>query len=217
MYMPDNKANIISFLGKFGVRIVGFGEVPAGTTVIEIDESFPRAIVFGFPLSVSVLATIKDRPTLIYKHHYKTVNWMLDQTAFHLVRHIEDSGNRALAIPASQTVDWEAQKGHLSHKSLAVEAGLGHIGRSGLVVHPDHGARVRYVSVLTDLQFVPDERLDTTCGDCEKCITACPANAIGHDGVDLMRCLEKLKEFSKIRGIGQYICGVCVKVCDGRH
>jgi epoxyqueuosine reductase len=215
--MPDNKTRIIEFLNRFGVKIIGFGKVPDGTHAIEIDEPLPRAIVFGFPLSASVLETIKNSPTLIYKHHYKTVNWLLDQTAFHLVRYVEDSGSRALAIPASQTVDWEAQKGHISHKVLAVAAGLGHIGRSGLLIHPDHGAQVRYVSVLTDLQFMPDAPADTTCGDCEKCIKVCPAHAITNNGVDLARCLDKLKEFSKIRGIGQYICGVCVKVCDGRH
>jgi len=215
--MPDNKSQITEFLQKFGIKIVGFCEIPVKTEIYEIEESFPRAVVFGIALSSSVLQTIKDRPTLIYKHHYKTVNWVLDQTALHLVRHIEDQGCRALAIPASQTVDWGAQKGHVSHKSLAVAAGLGHIGRSGLVVHPDFGARVRYASILTDLDFTPDSPAATSCGACKKCITVCPAHAISERGVDLAMCLARLKEFSKFYGIGQYICGVCVKACDGRY
>ncbi len=215
--MSKRKTDIIEFLHGFGTRIIGFAELPADMAILEIDEQFCRAVVFGFPLSSSVLNTIKDRPTLIYKHHYKTVNWILDQTAYHLVRYIEEGGNRALAIPASQTVDWERQKGHLAHKSLAVAAGLGHIGRSGLVVHPDFGARVRYASVLTDLEFTSDPSTQATCGSCHKCIALCPAGAIGDDGVDLTKCLQQLKEFSKIRGIGQNICGVCVKACDGHH
>lgn len=215
--MPGNKSRISEFLQKSRIMIVGFCEIPGKTETYEIEESFPRAIVFGVPLSSSVLRTIKDRPTLIYKHHYKTVNWVLDQTALHLVRYLEDQGSRALAIPASQTVDWGAQRGHVSHKSLAVAAGLGHIGRSGLIVHPDFGAQVRYASILTDLDFDADPPATTSCGTCQKCITVCPAHAISERGVDLARCLEKLKEFSKIQGIGQYICGVCVKVCDGRN
>lgn len=215
--MLDNRKQIIEFLGSFGTKIVGFCTVPGDLEIIEIEDKFPRAIVFGFRLSAGVLGTIKDRPTLIYKHHYKTVNWILDQTAFHLVRYIEDQGMRAMALPASQTVDWEKQKGHLSHKALGVAAGLGHIGRSGLLVHPSHGATVRYASVLTDMEFKVDAQSTTTCGICRKCIEACPAGAISEDAVDLQRCLEKLKEFAKIRGIGQYICGVCVKVCDGRN
>jgi len=215
--MQNARSRVTDFLERFGIRIVGFGEVPVDTEILEVDEPFPRVVVFGFHLSRSVLNTIKGKPTLIYKHHYKTVNWILDQTACHLARYIEDSGHRALALPASQTVDWVSQRGHFSHKTLAVAAGLGYIGHSGLLVHPEFGAQVRYASVLTDLDFSPDTRAENTCGDCQECIIACPANAITDAGVDLTRCLEKLKEFSKIRGIGQYICGVCVKVCDGRH
>lgn len=215
--VPDNRQQIIEFLDNRGTKIIGFCEVPENLKAIEIEESFPRAAVFGFRLSASVLGTIKDRPTLIYKHHYKTINWILDQTAYHLVRYIEDKGMRALALPASQTVDWERQKGHVSHKALAVAAGLGHIGRSGLLVHSSYGAQVRYAAVLTDLEFKVDAQAATTCGECRKCVNACPAGAITDDGVDLKPCLDKLREFAKIRGIGQYICGVCVKVCDGRN
>ncbi|KPJ72501.1 hypothetical protein AMJ52_06130 [candidate division TA06 bacterium DG_78] len=205
------------FLNRFGVGPIGFGEVPGDVTLYEIQNQFPRVVVFGYPLSASVLATIKDRPTLIYKHHYKTVNWLLDQTAYHLVRFIEEWGSQAVAIPASQVVDWKEQKGHVSHRLLAHEAGLGFIGRSGLLVHPQHGAQVRYVSVLTDVDFELSKKIDANCGTCKKCIEVCPAHAISEDGVDILRCYEKLNEFAKIRGIGQHICGVCVKVCDGKN
>ncbi len=214
---PDNRAQIVDFLKHHGTGIVGFCEIPSPLEIAEIDEIFPRAIVFGFSLSKSVLNTIKDRPTLLYKNHYKTVNWILDQTGFRLSRFIEELGSRALALPASQTVDWTTQKGHVSHKSLAVAAGLGHIGRSGLVIHPRLGAQVRYASVFTDMEFPVSAKAVTSCGDCTKCVAACPARAIEEDGIDLAKCLDKLREFSKIRGIGQYICGICVKVCDGQY
>jgi epoxyqueuosine reductase len=215
--MAPIKEEIQQFLNRCGVGPIGFGQVPENVTFHEIENRFPRVVVFGYTLSASVLATIKDHPTLIYKHHYKTVNWLLDQTAYHLVRFIEETGNQALAIPASQVVDWKEHKGHVSHKLLAHEAGLGFIGRSGLLVHPKLGARVRYVSVLTDADFEPNEKIDAECDTCKKCLTACPAHAISEKGVDILRCYEKLEEFAKIRGIGQHICGVCVKVCDGRN
>jgi epoxyqueuosine reductase len=215
--MAPIREEITQFLNRFGVGPIGFGKIPENVTLLEIENQFPRVIVFGYPLSASVLATIKDRPTLIYKHHYKTVNWILDQTAYHLVRFIEELGNKAIAIPASQVVDWKEHKGHVSHRLLAHKAGLGFIGRSGLLVHPKLGAQVRYVSVLTDVDFEPSEKIDADCGTCKKCIEVCPAHAISENGVDILRCYEKLSEFAKIRGIGQHICGVCVKVCDGRN
>lgn len=215
--MTDIKQEIKKFLMHYNVSIVGFAKIPEDTVLLEVEKDFPRAIVFGIQLSKSILATVKDRPSLIYKHHYKTVNWILDQTAYHLMRFIEEKGNRAVAIPASQTIDWEKQMGHTSHKILARAAGLGHIGRSGLLIHPVHGAHVRYVSLLTDCAFEPDNQTETECGSCTKCLVSCPAQAITEQGVDIQRCYAQLKDFSKIRGIGQYICGVCVKVCDGRH
>ncbi len=210
------KEEVREFLKNFGVMIVGFGKIPPNIEIFEIKYKYPRAIVFGYPISDGVLNTIEDHPTLIYKQHYKTVNWLLDQTAYHLVQFIEEKGFRAIAIPASQTVDWQNQKGHISHKLLAVESGLGFIGRSGLVVNPKYGARARYASVLTDFEFEPDRKITDDCASCRRCIIACPAGAIGEQGVDLEKCLAKLKEFAKMPGIGQYICGVCVKVCAGK-
>jgi len=215
--MISSKKEIRAFLENYNTKIIGFCKVPENLELLEITEKLPRAVVFGFALSKSVLKTIKDRPTLIYKHHYKTINWILDQTAYHCARYIEDTGKKAVPIPASQLINWDTHKGHISHRTLAQEAGLGYIGRNGLLVNPDFGAQVRYVSILTDLEFEADERIEGECGACQKCMSACPAQAITDKGVDIKRCYEKLCEFASIRGIGQHICGVCVKVCDGHN
>ena len=53
-------------------------------------------------------------------------------------------------------VDWQGQRGHISHKHIAVAAGLGWIGRNNLLVHPRHGGRLRLNTVLTDMELVPD-------------------------------------------------------------
>ena len=213
--MSNIKSIIKEFLFRHGINIVGFGAIPDNTEIYEIAEKLPRVIVFGLRLSKTVLSTVKDKPTLIYKHHYKTINWLLDQTSFLLVQTIESQRYQAVAIPASQVIDWTLHKGHLSHRHLAAEAGLGYIGRRGMLVHPEYGAQVRYTSVLTDLAFEPDKKIGGDCGNCRKCIIACPAKALNDDGADIKKCFEKLDEFSRIRGIGQHICGVCVKVCDG--
>ncbi len=212
-----SKNEIRDFLQARGVSAVGFGFVPPEMELLEIAQRYPRAVVFGYALSAGVLETINDHPTLIYKHHYKTVNWLLDQTAYHLAAFLEKAGGQSLAIPASQTIDWPGQRGHVSHKKLGVEAGLGWIGRSGLLVHPRFGARVRYASVLTELALEPDAKITTDCGPCRKCLAVCPAQAISETGVKLDACRRQLAGFSRQPGIGQYICGVCVKVCDGQR
>jgi len=174
---------------------------------------FPFGISLGFKLSNEIIDDIQDEPTIIYKHHYSTVNHFLDQLALKLCVEIQKKGYKAFAIPASQIVDWQKQLGHLPHKAIAFQAGLGWIGRSNLLVNPQFGARVRYVTILTDLPLNTAKPLKNNCGGCTACIRVCPAKAISKKSYDKKKCTNKLKEFSKKTGIGQSICGVCVKAC----
>jgi len=65
---------------------------------------------------------------------------------------------------------------------VAVDAGLGELGRHGLLITPKYGPRVRLCKVLTDLPLVPDKpiRFGVTefCETCKKCARLCPSNAI---------------------------------------
>ena len=87
-------------------------------------EIFPRGIALGKKLLDAVIEEIKDRPTALYFHHYRQLNFFLDRGAFLLASKIEESGFKALPIPASQITDWEKQQGHVSHKRVAYLAGL---------------------------------------------------------------------------------------------
>ena len=177
----------------------------------------PIGISLGLRLSDAGLDPLEGAPTLLYKHHYKAANYRLDQVALRLVTYLQERGFSALPVPASQMVDWEGQKGHLSHKLVAKFAGLGWIGRSSLLVNAKYGARVRYVTILTDMPLSADGPLAEGCGECRSCISLCPAGAIREDGYDMPRCAAKLKEFSSRRGIGVLICGMCVQACPSRH
>jgi epoxyqueuosine reductase len=176
-------------------------------------QGLTHALSLGYRLSDAVIDSIVDHPTLLYKHHYQTANWILDQTAIRTVAFLQKHGYRALAIPASQVVDWEDMRGHLSHRLVAYHAGHGWIGRSGLVVHPLWGARIRFVTVLTDFPFTVGRPYEGGCGTCRRCEDLCPAGAIRDGTCDLERCRAKLREFSRLRGIGHHICGVCVRAC----
>ena len=209
-----DRPRITIFLSDLGIDLVGIADLTGkDTKPVETYGPWPRALVMGYVLSRAVLETVTDRPSLLYKHHYKTVNWLLDQAAERLAHDIEMSGHRSLAIPASQTVDRERRQGHLSHRYLGYLAGLGFRGRSGLLVNPKYGARVRYATILSDLPVDPDQPIDDTCGPCRRCVQVCPAGAISENGVDTDKCYRKLNEFAALPGIGQHICGVCVKAC----
>lgn len=184
----------------------------------DITQDLNRAISLGVRLSKKVLDEIQNEPTKLYFHHYKTANFFLDQLAFRVTNWIQRKDALVLSIPASQIVDWQKQIAHLSHKHIAVLAGLGWIGRNNLLVNPKLGAQIRLVTVLTNLEIKIDKPLLEDCADCYDCLKSCPVQAIQDKKEDFKHlvCFEKLKEFQKAGIVGQYICGICVKCCRGK-
>jgi epoxyqueuosine reductase QueG len=182
-------------------------------------DPFDSGISLAVRLSDPILEEIQDRPTQLYFHHYRQANFFLDRVAFNLAQFIHQLGYSSLPIPASQIIDWENQKGHLSHKKVALEAGLGWIGRNNLLVTPTYGARIRLVTILTELPLPLHQPLTEGCRGCKKCIPVCPAGAIKEKQADFdhRACFEQLRLFRKRDHIGQYICGVCVKACNGQR
>ncbi|MBU0502876.1 MAG: hypothetical protein ABH882_01340 [Candidatus Omnitrophota bacterium] len=176
-----------------------------------------KAICLGMRLSNALLQEIIDAPNRLYFHHYKTVNASLDQLALKVCNHIQKIGFLALPIPASQIVDWQNQKAHLSHRQVGLWAGLGWIGRNNLLVTKELGSQFRLATILTDMPLKIDKPGKDDCGKCRLCIEACPAKAIKESPKEFnfAKCFEKLKEFKKLRLVDQYICGVCVNTCKG--
>lgn len=97
-------------------------------------------------------------------------------------------------------------------------AGLGSIGRSGLLLTDDFGPCVRLGAVLTDMPLARTPRKPCTasklCLTCKKCAVLCPAQAIdtamSENGqfakVDDDACFTKWKEYGTD-------CGLCVANC----
>ena len=204
-----------------GISLFGAADIETAREEFLLDlrtrERFGFALSLGRRLLDPVIEDIKDRPTPLYFHHYRQMNFFLDRVAFLISSLIQEKGFQALPIPASQTVDWKNQRGHLSHKKIGRLAGLGWIGRNNLLVNHELGSRFRLVTVLTDMPLEADKPLKRDCGECRKCIAACPVEAIKErkEDFDHWTCFEKLSEFHKLPNIGQHICGICVKACSG--
>ena len=175
------------------------------------------AISIGYHLSDTSLDDIENRPTPLYFHHYQRVNILLDTLGLILNNAIQGLGYQAVPIPASQLVDWPNQRGHLSHKHVAQAAGIGWIGRNNLLVNNRYGARIRLLTVLTNLPLQTSSFSSENCGSCRACTSVCPAGAIKErrEDFDHIRCYEQLKVFSKTLRFSHHICGVCVKACRG--
>ncbi len=65
---------------------------------------------------------------------------------------------------------------------LAIDAGLGELGRNAKLIHPAFGPRCRISKVITDLPLAPDHPISfgvtAFCDSCKKCAKKCPAEAL---------------------------------------
>ena len=70
---------------------------------------------------------------------------------------------------------------------VARDAGLGEIGRMGLLITPKHGPRIRIAVITTNIPLIKDQKKNDLsvldfCNRCNKCAVVCPAQAIPKAG-----------------------------------
>ena len=72
----------------------------------------------------------------------------------------------------------------------ASRAGLGWIGRNGMLVNPRLGTFTFIGTLITSLDLEPNKEMGNRCGTCRRCVDACPTNAILNKTIDARRCLS---------------------------
>ena len=81
----------------------------------------------------------------------------------------------------------------LAERALAVRAGLGFIGKNHMLISPKLGPQLFLGEIITDIELKPDNPLPNGCGNCDKCLKACPAGAFRPDGqLDANKCINYL-------------------------
>ncbi len=102
----------------------------------------------------------------------------LEDAAFSIMSYLENKGYRHLIIHTEDEFDPINRLGFMSLKILAKTAGLGWQGRSLLIISPEYGPLHRLIAILTDLPLQINQVINNECGNCRKCIEACPQNAL---------------------------------------
>lgn len=113
----------------------------------------------------------------------------------------------------------------------AVRSGVGFIGLNQQLIIPGAGTHFFLGEIITTLDLAPDAPCTLTCGECRRCLRACPGSALReNDGapgnpatdvtLDSRRCLSYLTieyrgEFPEGTRLGKHIygCDVCQEVC----
>lgn len=122
--------------------------------------------------------------------------------------------------------------GPVLERSWAARAGLGFTGKNAMLISRRHGNWLFLASILTRIAFTPDAPVRTRfresavgllCGNCTRCLEACPTNAFAAPGVvDARRCISYQtienkgvipRELRAGIGFRIYGCDVCLEVC----
>lgn len=102
-------------------------------------------------------------------------------------------------------------------------AGLGVIGKNGLLINKTYGSYVFIAEIVTDLELTKSAPCTDTCLECDLCVKSCPSGAIKEGKVEEQSCLsyitqkkgiltEKEQKLVKKGGI-VWGCDVCSDVC----
>ncbi len=134
---------------------------------LEIPEQYRYAVVMAFEMDyidTQRAPAVTPSVDLGYSATAFTATSLADFIRFLGYKAIPAGNDTALSIP------------------LGVDAGLGELGRNGILITKEYGPRVRLGKVLTDLPLVPDNPIDLGiqdfCEKCDKCARHCPPGAI---------------------------------------
>ena len=180
----------------------------------EIDVSHRYAVIFAMEMSRDMVwAAPHTASTVESGTIYAKGAFIASETASFVVN---------LGYPATAN--------HLRHYDmllvpLAIDAGLGELGRLGYLVTKEFGPRVRLGCVTTDLPLIPDNPVDIGvedfCRVCKKCASCCPSRSIPFDGprevngtlrwkVDAETCFDYWGRIGTD-------CNLCMRVCPWSH
>ena len=171
-----------------GADDVGFVELEQLDEHDEILRFFPKTkALISFVLRMN-REPIRSPARSVANVEFHQSGHHVDEIAHHIVAALGDRGvratNAAMGFPMEMDRVGAGKLWVVSHKPIAVAAGLGHMGIHRNVIHPKFGnfillGTVLMNAVVTEYQHPLNYN---PCLECKLCVSACPVGAIGSDG-----------------------------------
>jgi epoxyqueuosine reductase len=164
---------------------------PPSTDLSYVLEGAKSAVVFALPLDQEKIERFLKKEDFT-EHCLDNVrtNTLASGIALELARLLEMKGHAAFPVESNFVYRKDTPRGLLdekppiSHRYLAVRAGIAYFGLSGNVIRKKEGAAIILGSVVTDAQLTPTDPLppeENYCDACGLCQSACASGLMHPD------------------------------------
>jgi epoxyqueuosine reductase len=199
---------------NLGIDLIGFAPIDENLIFEEdhiggIEVLYQNAIVLGMEMNYDAIDTAPEPPAGVESMN---IYAELGEATNKLADFIRSKGFRAIAC--------HPLGGPILYPAMAVKAGLGKIGKQGLLITKKFGPRQRLSLISINATPLPEgihETIDIEqyCKKCKRCVNLCPVNAIYDEQIvkengiitriDGEKCIEYFYETNG--------CSVCIKEC----
>jgi epoxyqueuosine reductase len=181
---------LVGLLSLEALRSLPKGDVEGVHTLVAAEDELPTvksAIILGY----HIWDPIFNVHTLDPRWRGIGLHGPSEKFEFHQL-YTETVSRKALELALwlkGMGFDAEMARG-LPFKPAAALAGLGMQGKNTVLITRDYGPKVRLGAVLTSAELEPDTPFEgDLCGDCTRCIRACPTKALKSHEIAVKRCM----------------------------
>lgn len=214
--MPIKKQieNILNSNGVDIIRYVDISELPKSQ-----NKGYSCAILIGTTLSPQYLKKVGNDPDYVENmkrdkrvvyDEFHNAEIKTDNLADLVAELLNSKGISAYSqseknVLSTGYYDENNKSTPLPHKTIAVLASMGWIGKHNLLVSPEFGSAISMCTVLTNLEveYENNEILKSKCGSCKVCEEICDVNAI--------KGLEWCPNIARDKIVDVHVCTTCIK------
>jgi len=194
---------------ELGAGLVGICEIKDRHMMEGATKKYKYAISFGLPMNRRIMLSAPDAKA---SKEVQRVYTRCSRLTVNMSRYVRSLGWPALALPINSSSDY-------LHIPIAIDAGIGELGKHGSLICKEYGSNFRLTTMLTDMPLEVDSPedigVDDVCLKCKACSNVCPPQAISDSKqwvrgvekwyVDFDRCVPYFSD--------TYGCSICVEIC----
>jgi len=198
-----------------GVDLIGYTPVNEDFIFKDLKVFGKNAVILGMEM---LWSEMKKAPHVDTEIECFRVYYELGEITIKMTEFLKEKGYKSEAH--------HPFGGKLLFPPHAVQAGLGIVGRNGIVITPEFGPRQRWGMITTDAELPVIVKRDFSemeeyCKNCGSCVKNCKGGAAYEEPIEKVEGSGVLTHIERSKCIASILensyCSVCLKICPQGH